>query len=473
MTIETKTLATVGRWLRSGSRILPAAALAVGIAGCDIDELLDVEDPEVANPGSVQTPTALPAVFAGVIRDFQYAYSGTGVTGGGSDNDNLIVLTGMLSDELYHVGTFPTRRDIDRRDISATGEDGTTDNGQLDDVYRNLHRARRAAEIADELYVAAEAEDDVGRSIASSIAGYTYILFGEAWCEGVPFSEIDSEGGVTEAPSSTRTETFQTAIDRFDAAISVATAAGNAQALNLARIGKARALLNENDAAGAAAIAAQVPSDFEYVIEHSENSDAQNNGVFIYAQENGRYAVADTEGINGLPFESADDPRAPILVGARLPFDALLFTDFGIEYVAQDKYEDRSASAVLADGREARFIEAEAALRAGNVNDLLAKINAARAIDGLPALTLASVPGTEAGRVNLLFRERAFSLWLTAHRLGDMRRLVRQYGRAPNSVFPTGEYFRDALQYGSDVNFPIHVDENNNSLFNGCLNRSA
>ena len=36
-------------------------------------------------------------------------------------------------------------------------------------------------------------------------------------------------------------------------------------------------------------------------------------------------------------------------------------------------------------------------------------------------------PGTAASRVDMLFRERAFWMYFTAHRLGDMRRLVRQY----------------------------------------------
>ena len=36
--------------------------------------------------------------------------------------------------------------------------------------------------------------------------------------------------------------------------------------------------------------------------------------------------------------------------------------------------------------------------------------------------------------LNALFRERAFWLWGTAHRLGDMRRLIRHYGRTEASV---------------------------------------
>jgi hypothetical protein len=75
-------------------------------------------------------------------------------------------------------------------------------------------------------------------------------------------------------------------------------------------------------------------------------------------------------------------------------------------------------------------------------------------------------------RTNLLFRERAFWLWGTAHRLGDLRRLIRQYSRAQNTVFPTGEYHKGG-EYGTDVNFPVSSDERNNPKFTGCIDRDA
>ena len=75
--------------------------------------------------------------------------------------------------------------------------------------------------------------------------------------------------------------------------------------------------------------------------------------------------------------------------------------------------------------------------------------------------------------MNLLFNERARWLWLTAHRLSDLRRLVRQYNRAADAVFPTGPYFKSQQpSYGTDVNFPIPLDEANNPNFAQCLDRN-
>ena len=55
-----------------------------------------------------------------------------------------------------------------------------------------------------------------------------------------------------------------------------------------------------------------------------------------------------------------------------------------------------------------------------------------------------------------------------------MRRLIRQYGRDSESVFPTGVYFKGGA-YGPDVNFPIPAPEANNpdQSAGECMNRNA
>ena len=55
---------------------------------------------------------------------------------------------------------------------------------------------------------------------------------------------------------------------------------------------------------------------------------------------------------------------------------------------------------------------------------------------------------------------------------GDLRRLIRQYGRTQDNVFPVGTFFKGG-NYGTDVNFPVHVDEQNNPEFTGCADRNA
>src|SRR5260370_34945241 len=71
-----------------------------------------------------------------------------------------------------------------------------------------------------------------------------------------------------------------------------------------------------------------------------------------------------------------------------------------------------------------------------------------------------------------MFYERGFWMFSTGHRLGDLRRLIRQYGRAPDAVFPTGTYFKGG-PFGPAVNMPIPLDEQNNPHFVHCMNTSA
>jgi len=132
----------------------------------------------------------------------------------------------------------------------------------------------------------------------------------------------------------------------------------------------------------------------------------------------------------------------------------------------------------LANGLDAQLILAEARLKAGDAAGMLSILNALRANPpklgevqpaALPALT---DPGTEQARVDLLFREKAFWTFSRGQRLGDLRRLVRQYGRTPENTFPVGEHYRGG-QYGPDVNLPVPQDEQNNPNFTQCTDRKA
>ena len=73
----------------------------------------------------------------------------------------------------------------------------------------------------------------------------------------------------------------------------------------------------------------------------------------------------------------------------------------------------------------------------------------------------------------MLFKERAFWMWLTGHRMGDMRRLIRQYKRDQSTVFPVGVMpLRKGESFGTDVTFVVPFTERNNPNFNGCTDRN-
>ena len=435
---------------------LKSTVLAVGVivaaSACNFGELLDVDDPDVATPGSLTGEDALPVLLAGAFGDFQLAYSGdnAGVTEG------MVNLGGLLADEFEIAESFPTRVPIDRRDIDNV-------NTTLNTAYSYVHRARAAAELSARRHQEF-APNSEGHALSLAIAAYSYILLGENFCSGVPVSTLTDAGGTEFGPPLSTEQLFTEAIERFDAAIAAATTAieeddADSTALYLATVGKARALLNLDRPADAAAVAALVPSGFVFEIEHSDNTARQENGVFAYVNIQGRWSVADSEGGEGLPYRSAGDPRISFELD---PDDGVGF-DGVTPMFHQLKYPEREVDVVLASGTEARLIQAEAQLAAGNTTGWLNTLNALRT----PAMGALTDPGTPAGRVDLMFRERAFWLWLTAHRLGDMRRLVRQYDRTASSVFPTGPYSQGG-NYGDDVSLPIPFEELNNPLAEEC-----
>ena len=154
------------------------------------------------------------------------------------------------------------------------------------------------------------------------------------------------------------------------------------------------------------------------------------------------------------------------------------------------KYPNRDSWVILTSGIEARLIEAEAALASGGaflpiLNALRADVanlmggqidDYADAVSVLTDPTLADLvdPGSAAARVDMLFQERAFWLYGTGHRVGDLRRLINQYSRTEFSVYPSGVYHKGGV-HGSDVVFPVDFDEINNTLYDPstCVVTSA
>jgi hypothetical protein len=79
-------------------------------------------------------------------------------------------------------------------------------------------------------------------------------------------------------------------------------------------------------------------------------------------------------------------------------------------------------------------------------------------------------PVTTDARITLRFREKAFWTFSRGQRLGDMRRLIRDYGRTEANAFRQGAHCKGGNN-GTDVNLPIVTDERNNPNFKGCMDR--
>jgi hypothetical protein len=433
-----------------GRRLRPAAALVAMLALAGCSDLLEVDDPDVALPGTLQGAAALPVLRAGGIGDFTFAF------GGGGTSEGQTVMSGLFTDELLWTETFPTRQEVDRRGIQDV-------NSSMEAIYRNLHKARASLEFAIARYRQYDPESAELAELLN-LLGFSYVHFAENYCAGVPFSTLTESGEAIYGAPETTAQMLARAEAAFTEAAALATTVDDDDQLNLARVGLGRALLDAGDATAAAAAVAAVPVDFEYVVEHSQNTSRQQNAAYNYVNLNRRFSVSNDEGGNGLDFIAADDPRVPY----QTP-DPTRTSDYGVDGESllwrQLKYPSRDANVVLANGIEARLIVAEALL-ATNPSAAYDTLNVLRADAGLAALTM---PGTDVARQDELFRERGFWLYLTSHRLGDLRRLMRDYGRPMEEVYPSGAYHTEG-QYNDDNSFPVPSDELNNPLFQSCDN---
>ncbi len=419
--------------------------LALGTISCD--SLVEVTNPDIVTPESLNSETGIQTLKAGSLGDLSIALSGSAAGHGATAG--LTVMSGLMSDEYDYSGTFPTRREGDTRILQNT-------NGTMNNIYSNLHRARAGAEATIDLAQGFGGVPEV-ESEMQSVVGYSYVMFAETFCGGVPFSKVPSGGGdIIFGEPLTQSEMFNAAITWFDQAI----ASGSGDLVNLARVGKARALLGLGQISAAASTVASVPTDFVYDIEHSDNSRRQENGIYIMSTVRRQFSVADGKGINGLMYRSANDPRVPWDGGTAFGQDDITL------YYNQLKFISSSTSVDIASGIEARLIEAEAAADSDNASGTQIIHNTLRANMSLPALDFSGLTGNALMLAHMA--ERAFWLYSTGHRHGDLRRLVDVYGMQPSDVFPWGDYFKGG-SYDSNLKFPVPQSEANNPNYVGCL----
>lgn len=438
-------------------------SLVVVLTTSCLDEIVKVEERDVIPPELLNTAAGATALYNGALRAFGIAFDGNN---GGAEGQLLI--SGLMADEWFHSGTFNTRRDYDQRSTDLN-------NGTLANSFRNLQDARTAAlrAITAIENTATNPAADERISAMRVREGAVYLAGAQNYCSGVPFTNIEGSEIVYGTPLTTA-QMITEASSRFDAVLAGPAGANNVHHF-AARILKARGMMLQGSAqyAAAATLVAAVPTNFRAVSEHSTANGGNENGLFVFNHLSERWSMAHREGGNGLPFRGAGNGTDATQADPRLPWTRTPGTNVGFDNESP-QYNwlgsgSRTQSMPFAKGEEARLIEAEAALQAGNATQFMTILNTLRAaVTGLAPLT---DPGTTAGRVDLLFSERGFWLYSTGVRLSDLRRLIRQYGRGAQTVFPTGAYHKPG-SYGTDVNIPVILVENQNPNFTGCLDRN-
>jgi hypothetical protein len=464
-----------------------AAALATGLvalSGCNVrDTFLSPQQPGTILPGDIASagPAGAEAIRVGALGRFQQI-----TPGGGNGNQTEAPLLGDLLADVWKSGdTFVQHNETDQRTVS-------TNNSVLSTAYSDLNRSRGF--YRDAINAIKTIEPDKTAEIAEQyfIMGYSEMLLGELFCNGIPMSETVNGTWVYTQPL-TNQQVFAIAVTHFDSALTLAGQQGGTVAADLAlatsiknaaAIGKGRTLVDMANFTAAAAAVASVPTNYTYNVTFSQPTN--DNNVWNLAGQvstRARFVVSDsfdTQGIvkNALPFSSAKDPRVP--TSGSPTANGTKAIDGTTPLVFQNIWVNRSDPIPVATGIDARLIEAEAKLQAKDIAGMMAILNALRASPqtlgplGVPAMAPLATPATQDAAVSLFFREKAFWQFGRGNRLGDLRRLIRQYGRTQDNVFPTGNFHKSGgAPYGTDVNLPVTDNERTNPNFQGCIDRNA
>ena len=442
-------------------------------SACNVkDELLSPQQPNVIQPGAIQNANGADGLYVGAVGRFTVALNGS-PTNAGSNQEAAWNWAGLFTDEFKSSDTFSQRIDADQRNLQ--------DNDALvTQIWAGLQQGRGFSRSAADALLKYEPASTAKIGEMYFEIGFLELTLGQEFCNGIPLGFTVAGQPQYTAPLTTQA-VFTTAAARLDTALSYVsgkTDAASVSVRNAATIAKARALVDLGRYSDAAALVTAIPTSFQFVVNYSNTT--VDNEWWILGPSVKRYSLGDSVDVTGqvmnaTPFLSLNDPRVPLdksVSGTPGQFSQVTFNWPAV-------LSGRDAPLPIATGIDARLIEAEAKLQVGDYPGMLAILNALRAspqmlgtfpVPVLPPLT--TVPTTNDAAVNLLFREKALWQFGRGVRMDDLRRLVRQYGRSQDTVFPSGTFFRGGV-YGSEVAFPVPDAERTNPLFKGCIDRNA
>ena len=425
--------------------VLPALTMAIG---CDDLTSLKQEDPSQILASTVYAPSNATLLVNGAIGDFECAYF------------RYTTAAGLLGDELVNAFNNTNNFNYDRRTNPPTGQYADACGGhQFPGVYTSLSVARASADTVLarlEEWTDAQMPANVNRQQligqAAAYAGYSLVLIGEGFCSAA----------INVGPELTSAQVFAEAKARFDKAVTAATAAGDQTTLNLARVGRARTLMNLafGTATPDAALIGQAVTDASAVpltfvvnaVAAVTGTTRQQNTIFAHTGGTGstNFSSVDPTFV-GLTFNGVPDPRVNVTVTTTRGTDNVTFLRF------QNKYANLGSPAPIARATEARLIVAEAnALNIGGTpQNAVTIINALHTAAGIPAYD----PAAAGARTILeqVREERRRELFLESQRLGDMRRLNLPLIPAIGAPFGTSS------QYGDQRCYPLPAVERNNN----------
>jgi hypothetical protein len=453
------------------------AAVLLPAGACNVREnLLSPQQPGTILPGDIGGAGAAgaEALRVGALGRLQQI-----TPGGGNGNQSEAAMLGDVLTDVWKSGdTFSQHNETDQRVVQ-------TNNSVLATAYSTMQQARGSYRDAINSLKQWVPEKPAEQAELFWAMGYTEMLMAELFCNGIPMSETVN-GSYQYTNPLTDQEVFARALTHLDTAATLATGtdAYTVSVRNAIAVTRGRTLIDMARFPEAAAAVASIPTNYQYTVTFSQTTNDNNVwGLAGQVSTRARFVVGDSFDFTGriknaIPFASAKDPRVPV-VGSAVGTGTKSI-DGVTPLVAQQIWVNRSDPIPVVSGVDARLIEAEASLNAGDVAGMMATLNKLRTSPQtlgnfqVPAMAALATPGTTPAATDLFFREKAFWQFGRGTRLGDERRLVRQYGRTADTVFPTGTFHKNGgPPYGTDVNLPVTDNEKTNPNFTGCIDRNA
>jgi hypothetical protein len=404
--------------MKKMSKIVLALLLAgaLPLAGCG--DFLEVTNPGPIPDEQLNSPDAARSLVVGMSSDISEAL------------DDLIFANSIMADELAHGGSYSDPGLFYRGIIRPEDVNG---------YWGDMHRARWVAEqgierMKSENVLGAEFDKSADAARASLFAGFSNRMLGENVC----FAVIDGGGRQDHKVHFQRAERYFTDAHR------IAQAVKNTPFATAALAGRAQVRMGLGKWDEAVADAKQVPTGFRFDANYSLNSSRQTNYVVQETHRRFELTVFNTQWA-----DVKDDPRVPWRVVLDRRGAVQRGQDGRTPMYQQLKYTDLGDDIPLAKGTEMRMIEAEAALRKGNIAQAFTLINQQRTFNKMDPLT---APATLEEAWKTLQKERGAVLWLESRRFGDLRRWFNEAGPAHN-----------AFLKGRDKCIPISQNELNSN----------
>jgi hypothetical protein len=427
--------------------------VVAGLGACStFDEILEVQNPDELNEDLLQDEALVGVMVSSVKGDFEDAF-----------DDPFIWRGSMFTDETLTGINWEQTARLNERRVEF-------DEGDADLMFSELSRARAQGDsIAGRLQTLLDSPNsDVRMAKVLAYAGYSYILLADAMCEAT----INS-GATIHTPA----ELYQFAVDRFSSALTVATAAGSQDYMDLANVGLSRAYLNLGQYGSVAGPAGAVTPGFMWYAEY----DDSDPGVYNTLEErrNGTNhsigvhphflpgSPADIDDTNPDLSASLTDPRIQHRPTWRLGHNQLtpLYTPYAS--MMMDNWDgtltvangdtpmqiERGSDIAFASDLEAQHNRHEATLASGGAEaGPLAFVNARRAV-GNQGVTAA----TGQALIDELREQRGRDFFLAGYRLGDLRRWLRVEG---DDLFPSGPHVNAQWgNYGTATCYPMPLEE--------------